>query len=134
MSEINIVKERSFMGGIIIRFVKGMLIASVLSLLIFVLLSVIVLFVDFPDNYTTLMIILTTIISLFISGFFSAKTAGSGGWINGVAIGILYAIVLLIVGSILTGEFLISTKWALNLLIASLSGAVGGIVGVNFRK
>lgn len=134
MSEVNIIREHSMMSGMLFRFIKGMLIAGILSVIFFVMLSFILLFFDFPGKYVTLAVIISTVLSLFFSSFFSARSTGNGGWINGIAIGTLYAIILLVVGSLMSGEFLMGTKWLINLLISVMSGAVGGIVGVNFRR
>lgn len=68
--------------------------------------------------------------SSFSGGFVSARRAGRKGWYFGLANGLLYTLLVLIVSFLAT-----DAKWSASvpmlLLVASLAGALGGMLGVN---
>ncbi|MFC4600375.1 TIGR04086 family membrane protein [Cohnella hongkongensis] len=63
-------------------------------------------------------------------GFVSAKRSGRRGWYFGMANGLLYALLLLAI-SFLATDAGWSAAVPTFLLVACLSGAVGGMLGVN---
>lgn len=79
---------------------------------------------------------LTTIIhgiSLFVGGWAAGKRSGTRGWYYGGLLGIIYSIIVFIVGFLAfdSGLNLQSLKL---LAIAFVSGAIGGMLGVNTNK
>ncbi|NOU73337.1 TIGR04086 family membrane protein [Paenibacillus sp. LMG 31458] len=79
---------------------------------------------------------LTTIIhavSLFIGGWVSGKRAGNRGWYHGGIVGFVYFILIFLVGFLAFDAGL--NLQSLQLLsILFVSGALGGILGVNTQK
>lgn len=72
-------------------------------------------------------------ISLFVGGWVSGKRAGSRGWYYGGLLGILYSILIFIVGFLaLDSGF--SLQFLKLIALSFASGAVGGMLGVNSRK
>lgn len=63
-------------------------------------------------------------------GFASARRSGKRGWYFGIANGLLYTLLILLVSFLAT-----DAKWTTNvpilLLITSLAGTLGGMLGVN---
>ncbi|WP_240343724.1 TIGR04086 family membrane protein [Paenibacillus sp. SYP-B3998] len=79
---------------------------------------------------------LTTIIhaaSLFIGGWVAGKRAGNRGWYYGGMLGLIYFILIFLVGFL---AFDAGLNWrSLQLvIILFVSGALGGMLGVNTRK
>lgn len=72
-------------------------------------------------------------LSVFVGGWVSGKRAGSRGWYHGGVLGVLYAIVVGIVGFLAYDNGLSLASLAL-LCGAFASGALGGMLGVNSRK
>lgn len=79
---------------------------------------------------------LTTIIhgvSLFIGGWVSGKRAGNKGWYYGGMLGLIYFLIIFLVGFLAFDAGL--NLQSLQLLgIFFASGALGGMLGVNTRK
>ncbi len=72
-------------------------------------------------------------ISLFIGGWVAGKRAGSRGWHYGGLLGILYCLIIYLVGFLAYDTSL--NMDTLKLLgISFASGAIGGILGVNTGK
>jgi putative membrane protein, TIGR04086 family/integral membrane protein, TIGR04097 family len=68
--------------------------------------------------------------SSFAGGFVSARRAKRKGWYFGIANGLLYTLLILIV-SFLATDSNWTTAVPILLLVTALTGAFGGILGVN---
>jgi len=79
---------------------------------------------------------LTTIIhavSLFIGGWVSGKRAGTRGWYYGGMVGLVYFILIFLVGFLaFDAGFNLQSLQLMGILFAA--GALGGMLGVNTRK
>lgn len=72
-------------------------------------------------------------IAIFVGGWVSGKRAASRGWYHGGLLGVLYAVLVWIVGFLAYDNGLNLTSLAM--LTGSFgSGALGGMLGVNSRK
>lgn len=74
-----------------------------------------------------------TYISVGICGFRAARHTGNRGLLSGAIAGLIYALLLYLVGSIAFGDFSFSSSSALAACISVLCGAFGGLVGINIR-
>ncbi len=110
---------------------KGIAISYIITLPVFIIFSIILCFVDFPANLITPVVILTTIVSLLCSGYISSKGLKSRGWLNGAITGLIYISVLYLVGSTVLSNFRIDRYVAITVVIAVLSGVIGGMAGMN---
>jgi putative membrane protein (TIGR04086 family) len=66
-------------------------------------------------------------------GFSSGKRSGRKGWYFGGALGILYALIIILVGFLSVNAGFSSHTWKL-LAVVIPAGALGGIIGVNLKK
>ena len=72
-------------------------------------------------------------LSLLIGGFIAGKRSGEKGWYYGGLTGIVYGLLVLLIGFLaLDASF--NWKDSLQLLIAFLLSALGGIFGVNTQR
>ncbi|MEW9700101.1 TIGR04086 family membrane protein [Paenibacillus sp. SI8] len=79
---------------------------------------------------------LTTIIhaaSLFIGGWVSGKRAGARGWYHGGILGFVYFLLIFLIG-FLAFDAGLNLQSLQLLIILFISGALGGMLGVNTRK
>lgn len=72
-------------------------------------------------------------LSAFAGGFVSGKRSGSKGWYYGGLLGLLYGIAILIIGFLAVDSSL-SLHSALLLGIVLLTGALGGMIGINIKR
>lgn len=71
--------------------------------------------------------------SLFVGGLVAGRRSGRRGWYYGGLMGILYSIVVVLIGFLSYDAAL--TLYTLILLgLSFVTGALGGMVGVNLRK
>ncbi|WP_438444288.1 TIGR04086 family membrane protein [Gorillibacterium sp. sgz5001074] len=72
-------------------------------------------------------------LSVLIGSFVTGRRSGSKGWYYGGLLGLVYSIIVLIVGFL---SFDRGADWTLLFFAAGafLAGALGGIMGVNTRR
>jgi putative membrane protein (TIGR04086 family) len=112
---------------------RGIIVSLVVSLVCAFGLTIITLVTDilFIDNYLQYIMVGVTMISIFIGSAFAALRAGSHGLLIGVAIGICYVLISVVIGTNLSQESL-GILMLLNKLVAGIgAGVLGGLIGVN---
>ncbi|MUT67286.1 TIGR04086 family membrane protein [Paenibacillus sp. NEAU-GSW1] len=72
-------------------------------------------------------------VSSLAGGFVSGRRSGRKGWYHGGLLGVIYGILILIIG-FLAADASLSLRSAALLGIALLAGAFGGMIGVNTKK
>ena len=117
----------------IIYLLKNTAVGFVLTIVLLFLVSVLGVFASLPEAVTKLLVSAVAYTSIGICGCRAARHVHSGGLISGAISGLIYIIVLYLIGSIVNGSFSLSSTSLITALISILSGAVGGIIGVNIR-
>ncbi len=69
-----------------------------------------------------------------ICGFKAARHFSRQGLLSGILTGIFYILAVYLIGSIVFGNFGISSSALLSAIIRIICGAIGGIIGVNSRR
>lgn len=118
----------------LISITKGIIISYIITLPVFCLFALILTNTDFPQKYTSTVVIITTIASILIAGSTSTKGLKSKGWLNGSIVGFVYIFILYLLSSIIFRNFIIDRYVITMGIIGVLTGAIGGIVGINFKK
>ncbi|HEX9059899.1 MAG TPA: TIGR04086 family membrane protein [Clostridia bacterium] len=115
-------------------FLKGLLVSYIVTIPFFILFAFILTFTDFPENFIKPTVLISTIVSILIGGVFVSKKARSQGWLNGAISGVLYMILLYLIGSIVLGNFDINSHVLSMLAVGAVAGAAGGVFGINLRS
>ena len=105
-----------------------------MSLIILIGYSFLITYTDVSDKNLSLVTAVTCVISVMFAGFDMGKIFKSKGWFWGIFIGFLYYFVLNIIGLLAFNKILLTQKNFIDFLICVSSGAVGGIIGINFKK
>lgn len=69
----------------------------------------------------------------FAGGFSSGKRSGRKGWYFGGSLGILYAIIIILIGFLSVNAGFSSHTWNLFAVVIP-AAAIGGMIGVNLKK
>jgi putative membrane protein (TIGR04086 family) len=85
------------------------------------------------DKIISIFKILIPIISLFIGGFIIGKKSKSKGWLEGIKLGIIFSILLLIF-NFLAFSNSFKLKYLLFYLIIIISSIFGSMIGINRKK
>ncbi len=121
----------------VVRWVRPILIGAVAGivccLLLLLLCSAVMAAQDIPQMAVTPMAVVAAAIGAFVGGFIAARAAGARGIVYGAACGAVLYLLVMIAGFAVLKD--IRGVYALVKLAVMVGcGAVGGIVGVNFRK
>lgn len=113
---------------------KAILISYLITIPVFAIFAYILTFTDFPQKYIPTFVIITTILSVVIAGWSSTKYIRSKGWLNGGIVGFAYMLLLFLLSSSTYGDFSINMHIVTMLVIGTLTGSIGGILGINLKK
>ena len=128
--DINSEKKVYIWGSVL----KGALIALSFSLIAILVFAFILRFVAIPDSAIKPVNQGIKILSVLFGVFVGLKKNKEMGLISGLLIGFLYTIVAFIAFSILDGGFEFSITFVNDLLFGAITGAICGIIAVNFRR
>ena len=117
----------------VIALFKGILISYIITMLVFFIFALLIIYTDLSETYISTVIKVTTTLVCIISGFITAASAEKSGLIWGMISGVLYAVIMCIVGFILIPDYNLSPKLLITLAIALGGGGLGGIIGINIR-
>jgi len=113
---------------------KAILISYIITIPVFVIFALILANTDFPHKYISPVVVVTTIMSILIAGLTVTKNAKSWGWLHGGLVGFVYMFVLYILSSIIFRDFSIDRYVLTMAAIGVLTGAIGGIMGINIKR
>lgn len=113
---------------------KAILISYFITIPVFAIFAYILTLTDFPQKYIPSFVIITTLLSVVIAGWSSTKYIKSKGWLNGGIVGFVYMLVLFLLSSSTYGDFGINMHVATMFIIGTLTGSIGGILGINLKK
>ena len=129
----NIHPAKVFMGDTGSLFLGGILSALVITGLSLLVTSVIYLTRDLSDDTARNIVTVCAFLSVFLSSAASGKRQRQRGLLTGALVGAGYGLCLYITGFLAFGFPGFSGGLLSTLALAVLSGAVGGIVGVNLK-
>lgn len=118
----------------LISLLSGVIIGYAVTAIIFIGYAIVLTYSDITDRNTDLIVTLATLISVIIAGFDTGKNAKYKGWLWGVIAGLLYAIIMVLLGFFISEGYTIDGKTYATLAISLAGGGLGGILGINFRE
>ena len=131
-NQINIIEtEKKFIS---LKILLALFIAFAVSLTLLIGYSLLITYTNVSDKNLNLVTAIVCVISVVMAGFDVAKIFKNKGWFWGMFVGFLYYFVLNIIGLLAFNKILLTQKNFIDFLICLSSGAIGGIVGVNFKK
>lgn len=111
---------------------RGTLSGLLVTLVLLCLLAVAMLWVDLDDRPARILMDAAGAVGALAAGFAAGRRAEVRGLVHGGMAGLLFGLVVLLVGLGFFDVGLAPWAWLVRLAVSTLLGAVGGIVGVNF--
>ena len=108
----------------------GVLISLSLLLLGSLLLGLITNFTNLITKLPTNLLFILNYIAIFIGGIVAAYRAQTNGWLNGGLVGLIYMLMIIVLGS-LWQSVVFSVGLVLRVVLSFLVAGLGGMVGVN---
>ncbi|MDI6602164.1 MAG: TIGR04086 family membrane protein [Thermoanaerobacteraceae bacterium] len=122
--------DREWVGSIK-NVIEGVLIGYVLAIVIFLIYGIVLSFTSVSEETMPSVTKVVSGITIFLSGLLSARKIKGRGWLYGGLAGFIYIILLLILSVIFLKGFQFNSNVLLDIAIAILIGALGGILGIN---
>jgi putative membrane protein (TIGR04086 family) len=120
---------KSFQFSLIL---KGILLASILAMLMSLVFGALLSYTSVPESKLSINIIFGT--SIFIAAFITSHQAGTRGLYYGLAVGLGFILLVLILSSIFWSNMPAWLKLGEKTILALVSGGTGGIIGVLFPQ
>lgn len=114
--------------------IKSIIISYGFTFVVFAVFALLLTYTSMPDSIISTVVFITMIFAIMLSGFVMARKATSRGWLNGALGGMLYVLILYILGAMFVTGLVFDKHVVLLLIIGFLSGAFGGIVGINMKR
>ena len=124
--------EASSYGNIFFTIIKGVLLSVAVSFLFAITFAAVLRAAALPDS--VIYPVNQTLKALAIAIGALVFVRGEKGWLQGAAIGLLTTALSYLAFSAIGGDFSLSWLIFVELFLALLIGAVGGIVAVNLRS
>lgn len=128
---INMSENISESGNNIKRIIKGSVFSIVITLIGLLVYSIILSYTSISETTMPATIIIVTAVSILIGSTISTANIKKNGIVNGVLVGLIYIAIIYLISSIVTGNFLLNTNSIIMMIASVLTGAMGGIIGVN---
>lgn len=121
-------------GSLVLQTFKMVAVAMIFTLIALLILALFVTYGNMSDKAVLICVEAATFICVFLAGFAVSGAVGKNGWLSGLVAGVVYVIVILIVGWISLGDSSITNETSKMFIISIVSGIIGGITGVNFKN
>ena len=109
---------------------RGLLTSFILLFFFSLLLGGLITLAEFDDSLTDKILFVLNYIAIFIGGLHSAYLAANNGWLNGGLVGLIYILIVIVLGS-----FWNPITFSISLFTRALTGflvsGTGGMIGVN---
>jgi putative membrane protein (TIGR04086 family) len=120
-------------GSNLIVIIRAIIFSYIVTIPIFIIFALILAYTNFPEKLIVPVVVVTTIISVLTAAFSVTRKAETRGWLNGGIVGFIYMFILYILSSIVYDNFTINKYVLTMVLIGVLTGAIGGMLGINSK-
>lgn len=112
---------------------KSLLVCLVMSFAMILIYALILSFTSISDASMSKVTQTILIISVAISSAYGSKKTRRRGWLFGSVLGLIFAVLLVPFGMAMGQEFSMDIYLIAKLLVSTVVGAIGGIIGVNLN-
>jgi len=118
-------------GGPIVSVLKAVILALALSVVLLFVAALVLYFTAVPERITPYLVFGTSLVSIFTGSSYAGRKIGHKGWFYGGVTGLLFVILLLLIGLIFREHVLTGWGYFTKLFLGFIFGAAGGMWGVN---
>ena len=119
-------------NSIFIKIIKGVGISLIFTMVCLTIFSALLTYTNLSESLIQPVVISVTGISIFVGSFFATRKIKKNGIIKGIAVGLIYILLIYIISSVINGgSFALAMGSIVMIAIGILCGAIGGIIGVN---
>lgn len=123
--------EGTFALSLMRGTLKGILFAVLITVLAFLLFSLLLAYTGLGESTIPIISVIVKILGALISGVFAVNKTEKKGFLSGIVSGSVYGIVVLLIAVLADGGTLNWSRMLVGFVVSALSGALGGILGIN---
>lgn len=120
--------------GKMILISKGVILGYLFMLFEIFIYSIILAYTSIPESSIETSVFLFSLLSVFISSSLVCIKIKENGMKNGGLVGFFYIMLVYLFGSIMMGNFVLTSQTITTIIFNILLGMIGGIVGVNISS
>lgn len=117
-----------------IYLAKGLLLAYIITIILILLFSLLLTYSPIKEGRISLLNTIVMIVSIVAGSIYLATKIKEKGWLSGVMLGIGYYLVLLILNFVFLRPITFDMFSLTKLGITSITGSIGGIIGINLSS
>lgn len=115
------------------HILKGLGYSYILTLATLLIYNLFLTFTNVSGNTIAMASSAITTVSAAFGGFYASKHIKEKGLIYGLLVGLMYIVCLILIVFLAKENFAFEIDMLYKILLVSLSGGVGGVLGVNFK-
>ena len=113
------------------NLIRGLILAFIITFTLLLILALVLRFTQVRESSIPFLNNLVFIISIVLTSALLGRMAKESGWLNGALLGFIYYLVILILNLIIHRSLDLGMLIVFRLLMATILGARGGMIGVN---
>lgn len=115
------------------NILKGIIFSMCFTAIFLIILSSVLVYTNFSEEYINVCIILITGVSILIGSSITNIKLKKNGMLNGLIVGVTYLLLIYLISSIFSGNFMINLQTLTIFGVGIGFGILGGIIGVNLK-
>ncbi len=116
-----------------ITLLKGIVFSLIITVILIIVLALILTYTSLSEGIIPIVNSIIMILSIALGSIYVSVKINRLGWLNGALTGLLYILILVILGNMFVDSFKLDIFILFRILIALITGAVGGMIGINLR-
>lgn len=121
------------MGFNLKLLLRSLVFAFIFSLICFFLLALVLSFSNLSESIIRPSSYIIMIISIVFGSGYVTRRVEKNGWLYGGITGLLYVLILIIIGAFTGKGLILDTFLISRLFMGAITGIVGGMLGINLR-
>ncbi len=115
------------------QYTKFLILSYVIAIVLLSLSAVIFAYTNINDSLINIFVFVIVVITNLIGSTLTSRKIKKRGLLIGLLFGIIYFLIIYLLSAIFYTGFFVNKAVGLYLLMTSVSGIVGGVIGVNIR-
>lgn len=113
---------------------KGLLLSYIITAILIIFFSLLLTYSPLKEGSTSLLNTIVMIVSVVSGSIYLATKTKENGWINGSILGLGYYLILLLLNFAFLKPITFDMFSLTKLAITSITGVIGGIIGINLTS
>lgn len=110
---------------------KGLLLSYIITGVLIILFSLLLTFTPLKEARTPLLNTIVMIVSIVAGSIYLTTKIKENGWVSGAILGLSYYLILVLFNFIFLKSLVFDIFSITKLAITSITGVIGGIIGIN---